>query len=168
MLLDGTCPFQDTSHGALALDQAIGRMVNSQAFDMLAFPGTGGVVDDGDDLGQLVGHLSQLILVGLLKTTLFFDRTIEKTLQIVGKRLGNLSGDFPGGVKLDEPDQTDQVNQEVFDLGFRQNAQAILQSGRSFLREKFSHGFRALLAVAGIGDFGWKPFYLKQLSTLVT
>ena len=159
---------QNAGHGALALDQSIGRMVNAQAFDLFAVPGASSVVDGEDDLWQLVGLLGQKILVGFLKTRSLFDRTIEKPLQVVGKHLDNLTGNFPRGMKLDEPDQTDQVNQEVFDLGFAQHAQEISQSGRSFLRDNFSHGFRALLALLGIGDFGRKPFCLKDLSLSVT
>jgi hypothetical protein len=56
----------------------------------------------------------------------------------------------------------------VFDLGFRQNPQEISQSGRCFLREKFSHGFRALLGLDSIGDFGRKPFVLKTLYSSIT
>jgi len=162
------CDLQDTSHSALSFDQPIGRVVNPQTFDLFAFSGTGRIVDDGQDLRQLVGPLSQMLLVGLLKTLLFLGRTIEKALQIVGKRLGHLTGDFPCRVKLDEPDQAHQVDPEVFDLGFAQDAQEIFQIGRNFYREKFSHGFCALLGCDSIGDFGRKPFVLKRLYSSVT
>ena len=159
---------ENASHHTLAFDQPIGRMVNAQAFDMLAFSGTGGIVDSGHELRHLVGFLSQKILVGSLKMLALLGRTIEKALQVVGNRFRYLAGNFPSGMKLDEPDQSDQVNQEMFDLRFRQNAQEISQSGRNFLREKFSHGFCVLLALAGIGDFDQKPFYLKGLLSFIT
>jgi hypothetical protein len=56
----------------------------------------------------------------------------------------------------------------MFDLGFCQNAQETFQSRRCFLREKFSHGFCVLLALAGIGDFDQKPFVLKMLYSSIT
>lgn len=160
--------FQDASHGTLALDQTSGRVVNTQTFDMLAFSGTGGVVDGDKQLWQPVGFLSRKDLVGRLEMLAFFGRAIEKTLQVVGKRFRYLAGDLSSGMKLDEPDQPDQVNQEVFDLGFVQNAQETFENGRCFLREKFSHGFCVLLALAGIGDFDQKPFYLKRLLSFTT
>jgi hypothetical protein len=39
---------------------------------------------------------------------------------------------------------------------------------RNFLGCFLAHGFRALLALRGIGDFGRKPFYLKNLLSLIT
>ena len=159
---------QQTSHSALPLDHSVGRMMNAQTFDLFAFSGACGIVDSRHHLRLLIGLFRQKILVGLLKALAFLGRTIEKPLEIVGKSLANLTGDFPCGMKLDKPDQADLVNQKMFDLRFRQNAQETLQNRRCFLREKFSHGFRALLGLVSIGDFGRKPFYLKYLSSFVT
>ena len=159
---------QDTSHSALTFDQAVGRVVNAQTLDMLAFSGTGGVVDSDKQLRHLVGPLSQKILVGLLKPIALLGRTIEETLQVVGKRLGYLICNFASRMKFDKPYQPYKVNQDVFDLWFRYDAQETFQNRRCFLWEKFSHGFRALLGCHSIGDFGRKPFYLNTLSLSVT
>ena len=159
---------QNASHGTLAFDQSLGRMVNPHALDLLAFSGTGGIVEGYDNFWQLVCRLRQKSLIGLAKTRLFLGRAIEKALQVVGKYLGNLAGNFPRRMKFDQPDQAGQINQEMFDLRFGQNAQEMSQIGRSFLWENFSHGFRALLGCHSIGDFGRKPFYLKYLSLFVT
>lgn len=159
---------QNASHNALPLDQPLGRVMNAQALDVLAPSGTGGIVDSDKQLWRFVDSLSQEILVGLLKTPAFLGRTVEKTLQVVWKRLGHPICNFPGGMELDEPDQPHKVNPEVFALRFCQDIQEMFQNGRCFLRENFSHGFRALLGLVSIGDFGRKPFYLKYLSLFVT
>src|SRR3989338_2702071 len=163
-----TGDLQNTSHRTLALDQTIGGVVNAQAFDLFAFPGTGRIVDNGNQLRDLVGPVSQKILVGLLKPLLFLWRTIEETLQVVGKRLGNLRGNFSSGMKLDQPDQPRQVNLEMFDLGLAQDAKENLEDRRNFVRDKCSHGFCALLGCDSIGDFGRKPFSLKGLFPSIT
>ncbi|GEM_PF-3654692 len=128
-----TGDLQNTSHRTLALDQSIGGVVNAQAFDLFAFSGTGRIVDNGKQLRDLVGPGSQKILVGLLKPLLFLWRTIEETLQVVGKGLGNLRGDFSSGMKLDQPDQPHQVNLEMFDLGLAQDTQENLEDRRNFV-----------------------------------
>ncbi len=51
--------------------------------------------------------------------------------------------------------ESDQVNQEMFPYR------------RSFLREMFSHGFRAFLGLVSIGNFGRKLSVLKRLSASV-
>lgn len=163
-----TGDLQNTSHRTLALDQTIGGVVNAQAFDLFAFSGTGRIVDHDKQLRDLVGPVSQKILVGLLKPLLFLWRTIEETLQVVGKRLGNLRGDFSSGMKLDQPDQPHQVNLAMFDLGLAQDPQENLEDRRNFVRDKCSHGFCALLGCDSIGDFGRKPFSLKGLFPSIT
>lgn len=160
--------FQDASHGALPFDQPIGRMMHTDSLNFLALAGASCIVDDRQNFLRAIGRRSNQGLIGLLEALFFLWRAVEKTLKIVGQRLGKLSGDLPSRMELDQPDQTDQVEQKMFDLGFAQSAQEISQSGRSFRREKFSHGFRVLLGCHSKGDFDRKPFVLKTLYSLVT
>ena len=163
------CDLQNTGDSALTLCQSICGVVNSQPFDFFALSGTGGVVDHHQNFFGLAGSLGQDLLVDTLKMRLLLDRAIQKTLQVVGKCFGNLVCDFSCGMKLDEPDQTYQVHQKVFALRFGKNAQEPQKVRRSFLGCFLAHGFHAvLLALHGIGDFGWKPFDLKIPFLLVT
>ena len=156
--------FQDASHGALPLDQAVGRMMDSDSLNLFAFASAGRIVDDRQDFFLVaVGQRSDVILIGLLKTLSFLWRAVEKALKIVGQRLGKLGSDFPSRMKLDQPDQTNEIEQKMLALRFAQNTQERAQCSRNLFREKFSHGFRVLLALAGIGDFDRKPFVLKSL-----
>lgn len=159
---------QDTSHGALAIDQAIGGMVNAQAFDFLAFSGASSIVDNDQHFFGTIGQRGDLFLMGVLKTLELLGRAVQKALQIVGKGLSKLAGDFSSGMKLDKPNQPHDIKQKVFVLGLCQNAQETFQIGRNLFREMFSHGFRALLGCDSIGDFGRKPFVLKWLLSSVT
>ena len=160
--------FQDTSHGALPSEQPVGRMMDAEALNLFALSRASRIVDDHQNFPRAIGPRSNQGLIGFQKALSFLWRAVEKTLEIVGQRLGKLDSDLPSRMKLDQPDQTDQVEKKMFDLRFGHSAQEISQSGRSFCREKFSHGFRVLLALAGIGDFDRKPFVLKTKYSLVT
>lgn len=161
--------FQDASHSALSFDQSVGRMMDAETLNLFALSGTSRIVDDHQSFLRAVGQRGDVILIGLLKPLSFLRRAVEKTLQVVGQRLGKLSGDLAGRVKFDQPDQTDQIQHEMAALGFAQDTQERSQNSRNLFREKFSHGFRVvLLALAGIGDFDRKPFVLKTFYSLVT
>jgi len=162
------CNLQYTGDSALALRQATRRVVDSQSFDFLAFSRTSGVVDHHQNFFGLVGSRDQEFLSGFLKMFLFLWRAIQKALQVVGQGPGKLACDFPSRVKLDQPNQADQINQEMNSLRLGQNSQEIGKISRNFSGNFGSHGFHALLALVGIGDFGWKPFVLKRQLSLVT
>ena len=160
--------FQDAGHGTLSLDQPVGRMMDSDSLNFFALQGTSGIVDDYQSFLRGIGQRSALILIGLLKALSFLGQAVEKALKIVGQRLGKLSGNLARRMELDQPDQTNEVEQKMFDLRSGQATQETFQSSQSFLREKFSHGFRVLLALPGIGDFDRKPFVLEPLYSSVT
>ena len=84
--------------------------------------------------------------------------------------ISKFAGNFPDGTEFDQPNKTGQINQDISPLRFRQNPQESGKISRNFLGNfgSGSHGFHALLALAGIGDFGWKPFYLKPVVSLFT
>jgi len=154
---------QNTGNGALASHQAIGRMMNAQPFDSLAISRTGGVVDHHQNFLGAVGSLNEKLLIGGLKTLLFLHRAVQKALQVVGERLGNLTGNFPGRVEFDQPNQANQINQEMDSLRLGENSQETGKISRNFFGCFLAHGFHAaLLALACLGDFGWKPFVLKR------
>jgi hypothetical protein len=153
-----SCAFQNASHGALAFDQPGGRMMDADSLNLLAFPSAGRIVDDRQNFLAPVGRRSDQSLIGFFEALPFLGRAIEKALKIVGQPLGKLSGDFAGRMKLDQPDETDEVEKEMFDLGFAQNVQETAEHSRNLFREKFSHGFRVLLGLVSIGDFDRKPF----------
>jgi hypothetical protein len=82
----------------------------------------------------------------------------------LGVALPQLRSDFPDRSELHHPNQAHEVNQKVLSLGLGQSLQETSQIRRSLFREFFSHGFRVLLALAGIGDFDRKPFYFQWLA----
>jgi len=163
------CPrLQNTGDRALTFDNPRAGIVMTASFDFLSFSGANGIVDDHDNFLGAVGHQDDRFPHRFPKSNGLFDRTVEKTLQVVGKRFGKVSGNFSSRVELDQPDQPAQINQKMPDLGLVQNPQEFGKTRRNFLRELFSHGFRALLGLVSIGDFGRKPFYLKYLELFFT
>jgi len=159
--------FDNACDGTQAADKTAGSVMNSEAFDFLALSGARGIVDNQQRLRR-VGRLCDLLLIGLLKPLDLFGRGFQKLMQPIGVVISKNGCDFPDRSEFDKPDQACQINREVFPLGLAQGAQATAQIRRNFFREIFSHGFRVLLALAGIGDFDRKPFYLKRLLSWVT
>lgn len=158
----------NTGHGALPFDKAIARMMNSNTFDCGALSLDGGVVDDKQSLFE-GARGRQPILAGRSDTGNISGASVEKPLKIVGSGLEIASGDFPRRVELDQANQSDEIAQEVFPLRFAQESQENREIGRNFFGRSFAYGFHVdLLALVGIGDFGWKPFYLKHLTSFIT
>ena len=158
----------NTSHGALSFDEAVAGMMDPDTLDRWSLSLAGGIVDDDEGFfGSAV--LRQPVLTGCSDMPNISGPSVEKSLKIVGSYLEITLGDLPRGVELDKPDQSDEIPQKVFPLGFAQESQENRKIGRNFLGCTFAHGFHVdLLALHGIGDFGWKPFYLKQLTSFVT
>lgn len=159
--------FDNTSDGTLPLDQTVAGMMNPDTFDLFAFSLTGRIVDDDNGFFRR-GTLRQPVLTGRGDVLDISGSCIEKALKVVGRGVETAFGDFSGRVEFDQHDQSDQVAQEVLSLGFAQDPQENRKIGRNFFGNICSHGFRALLGLDSKGVFGWKPFYLKQLTSFVT
>jgi len=159
--------FDNTGHGTLSFDKAVAGVMHSQSFDLGALSLTGGIVYDHES-GSTA--LRQPVLTGRANMTDISTTTgIEKPLKIVGGGFAVALGYFFRGVELDQSDQPDEVNPEVLSLRLAENPQENRKIRRNFFGCFRAYGFHAvLLALAGIGDFGWKPFYLKRLTSFVT
>ena len=160
--------FDNTSHSTLSFDKTVAGMMDSHTFDLWALSLAGGIVDDHKSFFGCTA-LCQPVLTGGANMTDISTMSIEKPLKIVGGGFAVALGNLPRGVELDQSDQPDEINQEVFPLRLAQDTQENRKIRRNFFGRSFAYGFHAvLLALAGIGDFGWKPFYLKQLSSFAT
>ena len=153
--------------GTKSFDEAVGRVVNTQAFDLLSFPGRGGVVEDKKRMA-LLRPAADLTLIFLLEALDLLGRSLQELVKAIGIALSKFVGNLPDRAKLHQPNETDKVNQKIDPLRFVHAPQESRKVRRNFLGCFFAHGFRALLAFAGIGDFGRKPFYLKNLLSWVT
>ena len=160
--------FQKGSNGAQTVLQSLGRMMQPQTFDVFALSGSQGIVENQKDFFQTLCQELAEGLKLLLNSCDDFGSILEKMMQTVGIAFSEMSRYFLDRAKFYEPNQAREVNQKVGSLGFRQNLQEMSQIGRNLFGALFAHGFRALLAFLGIGDFGRKPFYLKDLSLSVT
>jgi hypothetical protein len=160
--------FDNTGYGALPLDQSVAGVMDAEALDFGTLSLTGRVVDDHEGFfGSAT--LSQPILTGGGDILNFPGPRVEKPLEIVGSGLEIPLCYFLRRVELDQTDQPDEISQEMFSLGPAQEPQENRKIGRNFFGRSFAYGFHVdLLALHGIGDFGWKPFYLKQLTSFVT
>ena len=160
--------FDNTSHGALSFDETVAGMMDSHTFDHGTLSLTGGIVDDYESLFG-GATLRQPVLAGYANMPDISTASVEKPLKIVGSAFEVTLGNLPRGVELDQTDQSDEINQKVFPLRFAQKSQENGKIRRNFFGCFCAYGFHAvLLALAGIGDFGWKPFYLKQLTSFFT
>lgn len=159
--------FDNTGHGALPFDKAVAGVMDSQSFDLGALSLAGGIVDDHKSFFESTA-LCQPVLTGCADMTDISTVGIEKPLKIVGGGFAVALGNFPRGVELDQADQSDEINQKVLPLRLDQDPQENRKIRRNFFGRFRAYGFHAvLLALVGIGDFGWKPFYLKQLTSFV-
>ena len=158
--------FEDGGHRTQSSNRSVDRVMKPDPFDLLAVPGTRRVVQNHD---RFLGfeRLGQLPLVFFFQNVGSLRRVLQKMMKAVGIPMTKLASDFLNRTEFDKPGQTDQVNQKVLSLRFGQNLQERSQIGRNLFRAFCAHGFRALLALPGIGDFGRKPFCLKWLSCLV-
>lgn len=160
--------FQNRSDGAQTLDQPIRAVMNSNAFDLLAVSGRRRVVQN-EERGFGIRLLGQLPLVFLFELLDLLGGGFDKLVKAVGIAVSELSGDFADRSEFDEVNKTGQINGEISSLRLRENSQEPRKIRRNFLGCFPAHGFHAvLLAFAGIGDFGWKPFVLKRLLSSVT
>ena len=157
----------NASHGALTPDKPIAGVMDSDPFDRGTLSLGSCVVDNDKSFPPRTG--GQPVLTGYGDMLNVSSSGVEKPLKIVGSGFEVTLGNLPRGVELDQADQPDKIPQEVFPLRFAQKSQENRKIGRNFFGRSFAYGFHAvLLALVGIGDFGWKPFYLKQLSSFVT
>ena len=158
----------NTGHDALSPDKTVPGIMDSHALDLRSLPLTGRIVDDDKGpFGSVV--LRQPVLTGRSDMANISSLSVEKSLKIVGSCLEITPCDLPRGVEFDQADQSDEIPQEVFLLRLAQNPQENRKIRRNFFGRSFAYGFHVdLLALHGIGDFGWKPFYLKQLTSFVT
>lgn len=159
--------FDNACDSTQAPDKTVGSVMNSEAFDFLALSGARGIVDNQQRL-RIVRRLCDLLLIGGLKPLDLFGRGFQKLMQTIRVVISKDGRNLPDRSEFDKPNHPCQIDREVFSLGLAQGAQATSQIRRNFFREIFSHGFRVLLALVGIGDFDRKPFYLKCLSSWVT
>ena len=164
----GPC-FEECRHRAEALLKSLGRMMQSQALDSLAFPGGQGIVQNQKGVFEPFHHRLTKSLKLFLELGDNASRILEKVMKAVGIASAEVGGDFPDGAKLHQPDKANQVNQEILPLRLGEHLQERAEIRRNLFRARLAHGFRVvLLALGGIGDFGWKPFCLNELLSSVT
>jgi hypothetical protein len=157
----------NASHGALTPDKPIAGVMDSDPFDRGTLSLGSCVVDNDKSFPPRTG--GQPVLTGYGDMLNVSSSGVEKPLKIVGSGFEVTLGNLPRGVELDQADQPDKIPQEVFPLRFAQKSQENRKIGRNFFGRSFAYGFHAvLLALVGIGDFGWKPFYLNHLTSFVT
>lgn len=155
--------FENRGHRAQALDEAVGAVMNPEALDFLPLSGAGRIVQDEKGLlGRRRFRNKALIL--LFETPGLLDRIFQEVMKAVDPLVPELTGNLSNRSEFHKPNKAYKIDQQMFPLGSRQNLQETAQIGRNLFRELFPHGFRALLALVGIGDFGRKPFCLKELS----
>jgi hypothetical protein len=158
---------ENAGYGTQSFDEAVGRVVNPKTLDFLSFPGRGGVVENKKRTAFL-GRPADLTLIFLFHPLNLFGRGFQELVKAVGVARSKLVGNLSDRTKLYQPNQTDEINQEIDSLRFVEASQESGKIRRNFLGCFLAHGFRALLALVGIGDFGRKPFYLKNLLSSVT
>ena len=159
---------ENRCYGAQTLDKSIRSMMNSNPFYFLPIPWRRCVVQNEKRRFGII-PLGQLTLVFVSKFLDLLGRCFDKLVQAVCIAVSKLSCNLPDRAELHNPDKSDQVNEEINPLGLRENSQEPGKIGRNFVGCFFAHGFHAaLLALHGIGDFGWKPFVLKRSFSSVT
>jgi len=159
--------FENTGDGTKATDKTVGSVMNARTFDFLAVPRTRGIVDNQKRLLRSL-RFYNLALIFALKSLDFLGRGCQKLVKAVDVGVSKLGSDFPDGAKLHQKEQAGQIDRKIFPLGFAQDSQEIRKIRRNLFGWFLAHGFRVLLALVGIGDFGRKPFCLKCLSSWVT
>lgn len=158
---------ENAGHGTESFDEAVGRVVNAQAFDFLSLPRRGRVVEDQKRAAVLC-QTADLTLICLFEALDFLGRSFQELMKAVGIAVSKLAGDLPNRTEFHQPDQSDKVNEKIGSLRLVDAPQESQKIRRNFLGCLFAHGFRALLAFVGIGDFGRKPFYLNNLLSFIT
>ena len=153
--------FEDAGNRTKTFDETVGTVVNAEAFDFLSFPGRGRIVENKQRV-VVLWHVADLTLVFLLETLDFLGGSLQELVKAVGIVVSKFAGDFPNRTEFHQPNQADQINQKIDSLRFVYTPQESQKIRRNFLGCFLAHGFRALLAFAGIGDFGRKPFYLRS------
>ena len=159
--------FEDTGHSTKSSDETIGPMMNTGTFDLLAVSRTRGVVDNQKRIPRDIRCCDLALILGL-KSLDLLGRTCEELVKTVGVLVSKLGGDFADRAKFHKPQQPCEINRQILSLGLAQNSQESRKVRRNLLGCVFAHGFRVLLALAGIGDFDRKPFYLKSVVSLIT
>lgn len=159
--------FENARDSAKSLDEAIGPVVNTKPLDLFPLSWARSIVENQKRLspGTNRGYLA---LVFALKFSVFLRRCRHELMKTVRILLTVLGGDLPNRTELHKPDQADKINQQISPLRLGNGSQEIRETRRNFSGNIGSHGFRALLGLVSKGDFGRKPFYLKQLSSLIT
>jgi len=160
--------FDQSCDRTQTLLKSFGRMMQPQAFDMFAFSWSQRVVENQKAILPSLDYRLTEALKFLLKLGDDLRDIFQKMMKAVGIASAKVSGDFPNRAELHKPDQTCEIHQKMPASGLRQNLQELAEIGRNLFWASFAHGFRALLALVGIGDFGRKPFCLKGLSLSVT
>ena len=158
---------ENARDSAKSPDEAVGPVVNTKPLDLLSFSRAGSIVEDQERVfsGTRCGYLA---LVFALKFSIFLRRGRHELMKAIGVLLTVLRGDLPNRAEFHKPDQADKVNQQIGSLRLADSSQEIRETRRNFSGNIGSHGFRALLGLVSKGDFGRKPFYLKQLSSFFT
>ena len=158
---------ENTCDGTKSLDEAIGSVMNAKALDLLSLSRAGGIVEDQKRILFGAGR-SYLAAIFALKFCDFLWRCGQKLVKAIGVFPAILRSNLPDRAKLHEPDQSDEIDQQIDPLRLGDGSQEIDETRRNFPGNIRSHGFRALLGLVSKGDFGRKPFYLKRLSLVFT
>ncbi len=161
------CPgFDQSRHCTKAFDEAMRGMMETESLDMSSISGYQRIVENQKSILSTLHHDLTECLYFFLKLGNKAWGVLQKVMKAIGIALAEMGRYFPDRTELHKPDQSDQVGQKIFSLRPVENSQEFGKIRRYFLGCFCAHGFRALLGLVSIGDFGRKPFYLKYLSCL--
>jgi hypothetical protein len=158
--------FENARDSAKPLDEAIGAVMNPKPLDLFPLSWTRSIVEDQERVfpGTSCGYLATIFA---LKLSDFLQRGRHELMKAIGVLLAVLRGNLPNRTEFYKPDQADKVDQQINPLRLGNGSQEIRETRRNFSGNISSHGFRALLGLVSKGDFGRKPFFLNQLSSLI-
>jgi len=158
---------ENACHSTKSLNKTFGSVMNAESFDLFSLPRTRSIVEDQERVFPGTS-CSNLPTIFALKFLGFLRRCCHKLVKTVCILLAVLRSDFSDRTKFHKPEQTNEVNQKIGFLRFGNGSQEIRETRRNFSGNIGSHGFHALLGCDSKRDFGWKPFYLKLLASLIT
>lgn len=160
--------FQNRCHRTQAFGQALSGVVKSQALDIFSLSWSQSIVENQKSILTILENHLAAFGKGLSKFCCDSRGVFYKVVKTVGIAVCEVIGDFLDRTEFDQRNQAGQVSQKIQSLRLGQNHQEMLQAGRNCFRAMFAHGLRVLRGLVSIGDFDRKPFYLKQLSCLIT
>ena len=160
--------FQNRCHRTQTLGQSLSGVMKSQALNIFSFSGSQSIVENQKSILAILENDLAAFGNRLCESCRDLRGIFYKMVKTIGIAFAEVIGNFLDRTKFDQRNQSGQVNQKMRPLWFGQNRQEMFQAGRNCFRAMFAHGLRVLRGLASIGDFDRKPFYLKQLSCLIT